>query len=147
MNDEINVIGQLVQRSDSMKYLGAYLDGNLSMTTQVTRKCKLLMCNVLKTRTLCTFLTAEACQTIMVSLALSYLDYANSLLLWADQTNKQNRMQEVQNITAKVTLKCGRYDRSRKALIKLHWLLIKHKINFKILCLIHKCLHDQGPII
>ena len=54
-------------------------------------------------------------------------------------------MQRVQNAAAKFVLNLKRKDSSTEALITLHWLPIKFRIQFKILLLVYKCLYGQSP--
>ena len=89
-------------------------------------------------------LTRSACNKLMVSLVLSHLDYANSLLGNLPKTSIR-KMQLVQNIAAKITLEKRKYDSATSCLQKLHWLPIQHRIEFKIISLVHKCLHDNAP--
>ena len=80
----------------------------------------------------------------MVSLVLSHLDYANSLLgnLLKSSISK---MQLVQNIAARITLGRRKYDSTTRCLQKLHWLPIQQRIEFKIISLVHKCIHGNAP--
>ena len=54
-------------------------------------------------------------------------------------------MQLVQNIVARITLGKGRYDSATRCLQKLHWLPIQQRIEFKIISLVHKCIHGNAP--
>ena len=54
-------------------------------------------------------------------------------------------MQLVQNIAAKLVLGKSKSDGSSQCLRELHWLPIKQRIQYKILCLVHKCLDCKAP--
>ena len=54
-------------------------------------------------------------------------------------------MQAVQNMAAKITLGKGKFDSATRCLVQLHWLPIKARIEFKILSLVHRCLHGATP--
>ena len=43
------------------------------------------------------------------------------------------------------TLQKRKYDSATSCLQKLHWLPIHHRIEFKIISLVHKCLHNNAP--
>ena len=49
-------------------------------------------------------------------------------------------MQLVQNIAAKLVLGKSKSNSSSQCLHELHWLPIKQRIQYKILCLVHRCL-------
>ena len=51
----------------------------------------------------------------------------------------------VQNWAAKLVLSKRKANSSKQALISLHWLLVKFRIQFKILLLIKKCLSGEAP--
>ena len=54
------------------------------------------------------------------------------------------KLQQVQNMAAKVVLKRGKHTSSKDSLQSLHWLPIKSWINFKIAVLVYKCLHGEA---
>ena len=73
-NDEI------VQRSSSIKYLGALIDERLSFKQYITSKCKMAMWNLQKLKAVWSVLTDDVCKTLVSALVLSHLDYANVIL-------------------------------------------------------------------
>ena len=84
-------------------YLGAYLDSSLSFKEQIKMKCKSAMINLLKIRAARKFLSRKACIKMVISLVISHLDYANSLLVGLPQVSL-NKLQRVQNMAAKIVL-------------------------------------------
>ena len=82
---------------------------------------------------------------LIKSLALSHLDYANSLLMGLPaKTIKM--MQNIQNLAAKVILGKQKSDSSKECFRALHWLLIKSRIDYKVCTLVFKCLHAMAPM-
>ena len=73
---------------------------------------------------------------------LSHLDNANGNL-YGVANFLLKRMQRIQNYAARVILQVEKKFNSLQALFELHWLPIKACIEHKLLCIIHKCLHDQ----
>ena len=55
------------------------------------------------------------------------------------------KIQRVQNLAAKVVLNKGKFDNASQAMKELHWLPVKARKDFKILCIIYKCLDHCGP--
>ena len=76
---------------------------------------------------------------------LSHLDYSNSIMCGLPDGSIA-MLQRVQNWSAKVVLCRSKYDSSTEALQTLHWLPVKERIVFKILCLVFKCLHNMAPV-
>ncbi len=73
----------------------------------------------------------------------SRLDYCNALLggCSARLINKQL----VQNAAARVLTRTRKYDHISPVLSTLHWLPIKHRIDFKILLMTYKALNGLAP--
>ena len=82
-------------------------------------------------------------KAVAVSLISSRLDYANSLLNGTSVSNL-TKLQRIQNYAAKLVLQQPT-NRSSTALNCLHWLPVKHRINFKLLALTYKLLHSGTP--
>jgi len=72
------------------------------------------------------------------------LDYWNSLLLGCP-TNSLKSLQLIQNAAARVLMITDRGDHISTVLVSLHWLIVKFRIEFKILLLTYKALNDQAP--
>ena len=79
-----------------------------------------------------------------MALVLSHLDYANSLLGGLLKTSIA-KLQRIQNIAAKVVLNKGKYDSATSCLATLHWLPIKYRIEYKIITLVYRSLHNMAP--
>ena len=138
----ITVSGNTVERSVKIKYLGVTLDEHLSLKEHVMQKCKSAMWNLQKIKHVRSVLTKEACETLMLGLVITQLDYANALYIALPECHLQ-RLQRVQNIAAKIVLNDG--DSSRSSLKRLHWLPVRQRIKHKVLTLVYKCLNDTAP--
>ena len=58
----------------------------------------------------------------------------------------KNKLQSVQNAAARLITGSRKYDHITPILFDLHWLPVSEQIEFKIILLIHKALHQQSPI-
>ena len=125
----VDVCGDKIKISNSVTYLGAFLDETLSFKSHVNKKCQAAMINFVKIRKIRQFLSQEACATLVLGLIMSHLDYANALLCSAQKTTIQP-FQQIQNMCAKLVLKRSKYESSQKALRDLHWLPIQARIEF-----------------
>ena len=142
--NDININGDLIARSHAVRYLGAWLDSNLSYKLHITKKCQAAMLNFQRIKSIQHLLDPSTCANLCVSLCISHLDYANSLLTGLPKVSL-NKLQRVQNMCAKLALREGKFDSPRECMKHLHWLLIRYRINFKILVLTHKCLNGDAP--
>ena len=96
------------------------------------------ICNIQK------YLTKDACTTLVLSVCISHLDYANTLYFGLpDKTI--SHLQIIQIMCAKLTLRKSKYDSTTEALAQLHWLPIKQRIDFKIATITHKCIYGTAP--
>jgi hypothetical protein len=90
------------------------------------------------------YIDSDTAKLLASSLVLSHLDYSNNILSGLPN-NTLHQLQRVQNWAAKVVLKQNKYDSSKSALMALHWLPIKERIDFKVLTLVFKCIHKMAP--
>ena len=140
----LEVCGEYIPYSESIKYLGVCIDNNLHLHNHIASKCRTAMCNLFKIVNIRNFLPTEACHTAVLATVISHLDYANAIMVGLPEKHIA-RLQLVQNMAAKVVLKRGRYTSSKDSLQALHWLPIRSHINFKIAVLVYKCLHGKAP--
>ena len=83
-------------------------------------------------------------QIIVHSTITSRVDYCNSLFSGLHSSSLQP-LRLVQNFAARLILNRSKFSRATPLLHELHWLPIESRIDFKILLLIYKCLHELAP--
>ena len=137
----INVNGDKVHRSSIIKYLGAWMDEQLTMKHHITNKCRLAMYNIQKIKLIRPTLTENAIKTILLGTVISHLDYVNSILIGLPDTDYK-KLQQVQNIAFKLVMKETKTDNATECLRTLHWLPIKYWIKHKIATLVYKSPHQ-----
>ena len=130
--------------SSCVKYLGVLLDRELSFHEYIVDKCKKAMFNIYRLRQLRIHLSRKSLEQLVHSLVLSQLDYC-SILLYGLPKSSLIKLQRVQNCAAKLILNKRKYDSSTACLKELHWLPIKSRILFRLLCMTYKCINNQGP--
>ena len=81
MSNYLLVNNEKIKKSDEIKYLGVYMDENLTLKDQIKNKCKVAMWHLQRIKSIRNILTKEACGTLMVGLVISQLDYANCLYI------------------------------------------------------------------
>ena len=81
------------------------------------------------------FFTQEAFVTVTIAIVISHIGYGNVLFVILRLPDVDiKKLQAVQNITAKLVLGIAKYDSCTQCLWTLHWLPVKFRIIFKILC-------------
>ena len=140
--NSLKVSSETVHRSHSIKYLGVTIDEALNFKDHIKNKCKVAMWNIQRVKQIRSVLTKDACETLVLGLVISQLDYANVVFSGLPDCDIE-KLQRVQNISAKLVLNDG--DSSYNSLKRLHWLPIRLRIKHKVLTLIYKCLKGQAP--
>ena len=77
-------------------------------------------------------------------LVTSRIDYCNALLYGISDYNIK-RLQRIQNSAARIVTNTRKYDHITPILQKLHWLLVRQRIHFKILLITYKSINDMAP--
>ena len=113
----------LIALSNKVKYLGGLLDNTLSFDLHVSSKVQKAMANFIKIKSICKYITQEACTTLLLMLCMSHLDYLNAVL-YGIPNKTLNKYQRIQNMCAKLALGKSKYDSSIESLKTLHWLPI-----------------------
>ncbi len=121
--------------------LGVLFDSNLSFGSHVSSICKsafFYLKNISKLRPM------SNAEMLIHAFKTSRLDYCNALL-GGCSAHLINKLQMVQNAAARVLTRTRKYDHISPVLSTLHWLLIKHCIDFKILFINFKALNGLDP--
>ena len=116
----------------------------MSFDRQVSETCKASYFHIRALRHIRPSLTTEACKSIAAAIVGSRLDYCNSLLAGTSVSNLA-RLQLVQNTLARVVTEKSRFCHITPVLSELHWLPVRHRINFKIATITFKVLQFKQP--
>ena len=90
------------------------------------------------------YLTEDAAKSLTHAFVTSRLDNMNSLLHNVPDFQIQ-KLQLIQNHAARIVMKQKKSCHITPFLIKLHWLPVKFRIEYKILLQVYKCLCGGGP--
>nr|XP_022297089.1 uncharacterized protein LOC111106637 isoform X5 [Crassostrea virginica] len=143
-NFNINFDGNIICDTESVKNLGMYLDKSLTMEKQCSSVARSCYMHLRRIGSIRPFITEDACKILVNSLVTSRLDYGNALLYGI---NKQltNKLQRIQNTTARIITRTRKHDHITPVLINLHWLPVDRRILYKILLNVFKCLNNLAP--
>ena len=140
----LEVAHEQVQISDHLKYLGVWFDTNLTMDKHISAKCNTATINIRCIAAIRRYINLDTAKLLASSLVLTHLDYSNSVLCGLPNKSIM-KLQRIQNWAAKVVLQREKFSSSKDALMYLHWLPIKERIDFKILCIVFKCRRNMAP--
>ena len=115
--------------------------GGLLCVTRVVAQCFAVLPQL---RLISRLLSPSTLKTVVVALALSRLDYANSVLTGLP-AYLVKRLQSVLNASARLIYRLRRFDLISNAMMSLYWLRILERIQFKLAVLVHRVLHGNAP--
>jgi hypothetical protein len=128
----------------SARNLGAQFDNHMNMNNHVNSVCKSANFHIRNISSIRKYLNEGTTKHLVHTFVTSRIDYANSLLCGITQVNI-NKLQLIQNTSARLITKTKKYDHVTDILYKLHWLPIKQRIDFKILLLTFLAIHGTAP--
>ncbi len=136
--------GCSLDSSSSVRNLGVLFDTNLSFDSHVSSICKTAFFHLKNISKLRPMLSMSNAEMLIHAFMTSRLDYCNALL-GGCSTRLINKLQMVQNAAANVLTRTRKYDHIGPVMLTLHWLPIKHRIDFKILLITYKALNGLAP--
>ncbi len=136
--------GCSLNSSSSVRNLGVLFDSNLSFDSHISNICKTEFFHLKNKSKLRPMLSMSNTEMLIHAFMTSRLDYCNALL-GGCCARVINKLQMVQNAAARVLTRTRKYDHISPVMSTLHWLPIKHRIDFKILLIIYKALNGLAP--
>ncbi|CAJ0962950.1 unnamed protein product [Ranitomeya imitator] len=127
-----------------IRCLGVTLDSALSFKPHIqalATSCRLQLKNISRIRP---FLNPHSTKMLMHALIISRLDYCN-ILLCGLPSNTLTPPQAILNSAARLINLSPRYTPASPLCKSLHWLPISQRIQFKLLTLIYKAIHNLSP--
>ena len=116
------------------------------MSAQVSNACRAANFNLFRVAKTRTSLTIAACEPLVHSLVPSRIDYGNDVL-YGISDRLLHCLEMVQRSAAIVVLRIRRGDRRSMTAVlqQLHWLPVNYRIEYKLLVLVFRALHDRTP--
>lgn len=128
----------------SLRNLGVIFDQAMSLeahSKQLVKNSLYHLRNISKVRKM---VSKSDLEKIIHAFISSRLDYCNSVFTCFNK-KALNRLQLVQNSAARLLTGTPRMSHITPVLSTLHWLPVKHRIDFKILVVTFRALHSQAP--
>ena len=128
----------------SARNLGVVFDQNFNFRKHISAVCSSCLYHIRDLRRIRRHLNLDSAKSLASALVTSKLDYCNSVLYGAAVCDLE-RLQRVQDTLARVVTRSRPFAHASPLLQSLHWLPIKHRINFKISLLTFKTLQTGQP--
>ncbi len=129
---------------NSVRNLGVIIDSTLSFDNQIKSVVKSSFYQLRMISRLKPILSFKDLETVIHAFITSRLDYCNSLYVGICQRHL-SRLQIVQNAAARLLTGMKKRDHITPVLSSLHWLPVQYRIDFKILLMVFKALHNMSP--
>jgi len=128
----------------SARNLGVIFDHHLTMESHIKMVSKNAYYHLRNIASIRNTLCVDSAKALVHAFISSRLDYCNSLLYGLPKKSL-DRLQRVQNMAARLITGTKITDHITPVLHGLHWLPINQRIEFKIMTLTFKSLHDLAP--
>jgi hypothetical protein len=136
-------IGDLsIDTSSVVRNLGVIFDVNATMSQHVSNMCKSATFSLWRLSRIRHLLNQSATERLIHAFITSQLDYCNSLL-YGIQDYQLLKIQAIQNSAARLVTRVHKMDKHHitDILCTLHWLPVKLRVQFKLLCIVFKCIY------
>ena len=133
-----------VSKVSVVRILGAWLDHQLAMAVHFTKLCSAAFYHLHNIRRTRKYFSMDSAATLIHTFVSSRRDYCNSLLYGVPKRHIDN-LQRVQSTAARLVVVLGKCCHIIPVLHQLHWLPVSFRINFQILFLTFKAIHELAP--
>jgi len=133
-----------VSRTHSARNIGVIFDDEMLMKENITSVCKKSIFHLRNIGRIRRYLTHDSCTTLVHSLVSSRIDYCNSLLVNLPATSL-DKLQRVLNTAARIVSLRPKSEHITPVLFSLHWLPVKQRIDYKVILLVFRCMHNMCP--
>ena len=142
LNDTRLIIDQItLNPASSVRNLGVIFDKFMNMDDHVTNMCKSINYHIRNLSRIRRYIDKDTCHAAVRALIISRLDYCNSLLNGITNKNVDHLL----SLFARLIHMTPKHTTIYPLLADIHWLRIPQRIQFKILTLVFKSLHNDAP--
>ena len=134
----------VIKPSSNARNIGDIFNTTMSMLPHANNVCKSAFYHRRTISRIRKYLSTQTTDILIHTFVTSKLDHWNSLLYNVPK-NVIKQLQLVQNAAGRQITRPRKCDYITPILFNLHWLPVSEQINFKILLLTFKALHQQSP--
>ena len=134
----------VIDASVSARDLGVIFDSRLDMKENLKSVTTSASFAIYKIGQICKNLDSKATERLVHAFVSSRLDCCNSLLFGLPKCDIA-KLQRIQNSAARLVSRTKYRDHMTPVLEALHWLPVEYRIEYKIMLLTFKALHDFAP--
>ena len=140
----VDILGNQLSPSDSVRNLGVNFDSDLTISKHISDVIRSSFFHIKDLCRMRRHLPKLVATTLANALVSSRLDYCNSLFY--SITDKQcRRLQAVQNTLCRIVSRINRYSSITAPMMSLHWLPIHFRVQFKVNLLTCKVWNGHNP--
>ena len=132
-----------VQTANHICNLGFFMDNMLKKQVHINNLTSSAFNQMLNIKRIHSKLDSDTTRTIIQALVMSKLNYCNSLLLGLGNYQLK-KIQRIQNMAYRIVSNLCKFDHVTPSMHNLHWLMIPQRTQFKIACLMYKCIKGQA---
>ena len=140
----IDLGGERVTSSDSVRDLGVTLDKHLTLTNHIRNVCRSASWGIAKIGKITKFLNRPTTEKLVHAFVSSHIDYCNGLLAGLPRSCLAP-LQRIQNTAARLITRTKKHEHITPILRSLHWLQVHDRVIFKVLLLTYKIVHNSAP--
>ena len=133
-----------IDEKRSVRNLGYMLNNTGTMVDNINAICRSAYYHLKNISAIRHLLSEEAAEKLIHAFVTSRLDSGNSLLFGVPELHIR-KLQRCQNAAARLLTRKKKTDSISAILKEKHWLPIRQRIDFKILCYVHKCCFGSAP--
>ena len=133
-----------IHLTPSARNIGVIIDKHMSLSEQINNTCRSCYMHIKRIWRIRPALDIQSTKSLVHAMVTSRLDFANSLYYGLPE-KQIRKLQKVQNSAARVILKLPRHYHITPYLKDLHWLPVRYRIRYKLLCTVNKCLRTGQP--
>ena len=141
----IQVGTESIKPSAVVRDLGVHLDAELSMKKHVAIVASSCFYHLRRLRQIRRRVGTEVTTQLVLAFITSRLDYCNSLLAGLPQATLEP-LQRVQNAAVRLILDLNMRDHVTPGLRQLHWLPVRHRVQFKLCTIMHSVHGGRCPL-